>query len=131
MLPEEDHEEAKSNIDAGIKSAEKRLGGNWMKFFLAYDPRPALSGIKCPVLAIIGSKDLQVLPDLNMPEIEKSLVAGGNQDFEMITIEGLNHLFQKCETGTMSEYIWIQETWNPEAMKRIGDWIEQHTAMVN
>lgn len=131
MLPEEDREEAKNNIDAGIKSAEKRLRGNWMKFFLAYDPRPALSQIKCPVLAIIGSKDLQVLPDLNMPEIEKSLVAGGNQDFEMIKIEGLNHLFQKCETGTISEYISIQETWNPEAMKRIGDWIEQHTAMVN
>lgn len=130
LLPEEDQEEASSNIAAGIKSAEKRLNGNWMKFFINYDPRSALSKIQCPVLAIVGSKDLQVLPDLNMPEIEKALSAGGNSDFEMVTIEGLNHLFQKCETGSMNEYITIQETWNPEAMERIGDWIEQHTTLV-
>lgn len=130
LLPEEDREEANNNIDAGITSAQKRLNGKWMKFFISYDPRPALAKIECPVLAIVGSKDLQVLPDLNMPEIEKALTAGGNQDFEMVTIEGLNHLFQKCETGSMSEYITIQETWNPEAMHRIGDWIQQHTTLV-
>ena len=130
MLPEEDVEEARGNIADAIKSAESRLNSNWMKFFITYDPRPALTKINCPVLVIIGSKDLQVLPDLNMPEIEKSLVAGGNKDFEMVTIEGLNHLFQKCETGSMNEYITIQETWNLEAMSRIGDWIEQHTTLV-
>jgi hypothetical protein len=86
--------------------------------------------MKCPVLAIIGSKDLQVLPDLNMPEIEKSLLEGGNKDFEVVTIEGLNHLFQECETGSMNEYITIQETWNLEAMNLIGDWIARHTTLV-
>ena len=102
-----------------------------MKFFIQYDPKPALSKIKSPVFAIIGSKDLQVLPNLNMPQIEKALQQGGNKDFELVTLEGLNHLFQKCETGSLSEYITIQETWNPEALKRIGDWVENHTTAVN
>ncbi len=129
-LPEEDRKLAKENVLKGIESAKKRLDGKWMKYFLQYDPRPALSRIKCPVLAIIGSKDLQVLPDLNMPEIEKALRDGGNEDFEMVTLAGLNHLFQKCETGSMNEYMTIQETWNPEALERIGDWIAARVTLV-
>ncbi len=78
-----------------------------MQYFLAYDPRPALKKIQCPVLAVNGSKDLQVLPDLNMPEIKNALTEGGNQVFEIVELEGLNHLFQTCETGTMSEYFTI------------------------
>ncbi len=129
-IPESKREEAGKEIRTEIQSRKDRLTSNWMRFFLAYDPRPALTKIKCPVLAIIGSKDLQVLPDLNMPEIREALEKGGNKDFEMVTIEGLNHLFQKCETGSMNEYIDIQETWNLKAMNLIGDWIEQRTTLV-
>ena len=53
-----------------------------------------------------------MLPDLNMPQIEKALREGGNKDYEMAVMEGLNHLFQKCETGSMNEYVSISETWN-------------------
>ena len=129
-LPEEDREEAGKNIRAGMEGQMKRLNGNWMRFFLAHDPRPALKDMKCPVFAIVGSKDLQVLPDLNMPEIKKALAEGGNPDFETVVMDGLNHLFQKCETGTMTEYATIQETFNPEALKKIGDWIVDHTSPV-
>ena len=112
---------------AQIPDLNRKLNGKWMRFFHRYDPRPALSKIDCPVLAIIGSKDTQVLPDLNMPEIRKALIKGGNKDFEMVEIEGLNHLFQKCKTGAMGEYISIQETFNQEALAKIGDWIIKHT----
>ena len=125
-LPEEETKDAKSNIE----SAASRFEDEWLKYFIQYDPRPALSNIKCPVLAIIGSKDLQVLPDLNMPEIQKALVKGGNKVFELVTISGLNHLFQECETGSMNEYISIQETWNADALKRIGDWIAARTESI-
>ena len=131
LQPEEELQEAKEAVMGSVAAAKERLEGNWMKFFIQYDPKPALSKIKSPVFAIIGSKDLQVLPNLNMPQIEKALQQGGNKDFELVTLEGLNHLFQKCETGSLSEYITIQETWNPEALKRIGDWVENHTTAVN
>jgi len=32
-----------------------------------------------------------------------------------------------CETGAMSEYADIQETFNPQALKEIGDWIQSKT----
>ncbi len=129
-LPEADREEGGRNLRAGIENELKRLKGNWMRFFLKYDPAPALANIQCPVLAIIGSRDTQVLPELNMPAIRKALTEGGNQDFETVVVDGLNHLFQKCETGGMGEYYTIQETWNPEALEIIGDWIVAHTRAV-
>jgi pimeloyl-ACP methyl ester carboxylesterase len=130
-LPEAIREEAGDNIRQAINNEKGRLEGNWMRFFLGYDPRPALAGIKCPVLAINGSRDTQVLPDLNLPEIRKALGEGGNGDFEIIVLDGLNHLFQTCDTGSMAEYITIQETFNPAALKIIGDWIVRHTTPVN
>jgi uncharacterized protein len=35
----------------------------------------------------------------------------------------LNHLFQTSETGSLSEYVKIEETFAPVALKTIGDWI--------
>lgn len=130
-IPAAARDEAAKNIRQGIGNARRQLKSNWMRFFLAYDPRPALKKIKCPVLAIAGSKDLQVLPDLNIPEIKKALSEGGNPDFEIVVLDGLNHLFQKCETGSMNEYISIQETFNPLALQRIGDWIVAHTSLAS
>ena len=75
------------------------------------------------MLALNGSRDVQVLPDLNLPEIEKALAAGENRDFEVLELAGLNHLFQKCETGAFREYISIPETFSPVALEKIGAWI--------
>ena len=130
-IPESIREEAAKNLRAEVPNLNRRLQEKWLRFFHSYDPRPALSNIKCPVLTIIGSKDTQVLPELNMPEIKKALMKGGNKDFDMVEIEGLNHLFQECETGAMGEYISIQETFNPEALSKIGDWIIEHTTPIN
>jgi hypothetical protein len=48
---------------------------------------------------------------------------GGNQNVTTMKLEGLNHLFQHCETGLPAEYSNIEETFSPEAMKIISDWI--------
>ena len=59
-----------------------------------------------------------------------ALTEGGNRDFELVEMEGLNHLFQKCETGSIVEYATIDETFNPAALKRIGDWIVERTSIL-
>ncbi|HWB08223.1 MAG TPA: alpha/beta fold hydrolase [Pirellulales bacterium] len=100
----------------------------WFRYFLTYDPRPALLKVKCPVLAINGEKDLQVDPRQNLPSIEAALKSGGNPDFQVRELKGLNHLFQHCQTGSPIEYGKIDETFAPEAMELIGDWILSKTA---
>jgi hypothetical protein len=72
-------------------------------------------------------EDLQVLPNLNLPEIGKALAAGKNPDVGTVKLPGLNHLFQRCETGVMNESITIQETIHPAALEKIGGWIASRT----
>ena len=99
----------------------------WMRYFVTYDPQPALEKAKCPVLAINGEKDLQVPPGQNLPAIEKALRAGGNKDFKVIELPGLNHLLQTCKTGSIAEYSQIDETISPVALDLIGSWILEHS----
>ncbi len=99
----------------------------WMHYFLTYDPVPALRQVRCPVLALNGSKDLQVPPEIDLSKIDAALKAGGNKDYTIKELPGLNHLFQTCTTGSPSEYGNIEETISPVALKTMGDWITAHT----
>jgi fermentation-respiration switch protein FrsA (DUF1100 family) len=41
----------------------QKINAKWMREFLDYDPEPALRDSMVPLLAITGSKDVQVDPD--------------------------------------------------------------------
>jgi pimeloyl-ACP methyl ester carboxylesterase len=100
----------------------------WFRYFLAYDPRPALRKVRCPVLALNGEKDFQVDAKLNLKEIALALKEGGNKDFTTRELPGLNHLFQSCRTGSLTEYGAIEETIAPAALQTIADWILEHAS---
>jgi pimeloyl-ACP methyl ester carboxylesterase len=112
----------------GINASAKNFVSPWFRFFTAYDPKPALSKVKCPVLALNGSNDLQVPPSANLPGIIQALEAGGNKDYEVDKLPRLNHLFQTSATGSPSEYSQISETIAPVALETISNWILRHTA---
>ena len=84
---------------AAIDTQVAQFASPWYRYFVAYDPIPALRKLECPVLAIIGEKDLQVPPEENLEAIRTALEAGENPDFDLLELEGLNHLFQTAETG--------------------------------
>lgn len=109
--------------EAQMDAAIKPLTSPWFRYFLSYDPAVALEKVKCPVLAIGGSKDLQVPPKQNLPAIRKALEAGGNKNIEVEELPGLNHLFQTAKTGAPSEYAEIEETIAPVALEKITRWI--------
>lgn len=111
--------EQKKAIDMQLQS----VNNPWFRYFLSYDPRPALRRVKCPVLALNGEKDLQVPPKQNLPAVEKALNEGGNPNFKTMELENLNHLFQSCETGAISEYGQIEETISPEVLEIMTEWI--------
>ena len=96
----------------------------WMQYFLKYDPAPTLEEVDCPVLAINGSKDLQVPSKVNLEAIKNALNKGGNDRVTTKEIENLNHLFQESETGSPDEYASIEQTFSPKALEVILEWIE-------
>ena len=90
----------------------------WMQAFIALDPAAYLPKVKCPVLAIGGSKDLQVLAHPNLDRIKQLCPQADCRE-----IPGLNHLFQHCTTGSPDEYILIEETFSEDAMNTIATFI--------
>lgn len=102
----------------------KMLTLPWMRYLLSFDPAVYLKQVTCPVLAINGEKDCQVIAKDNLPAIEKWLKAGGNKKFTMKEFPNLNHLFQTAKTGNFSEYAQIDETIAPVALETIGTWIQ-------
>ena len=118
----EEREQYGFNED-GVKKRAEILTGPWFRFFMEYDPSAALRKVRCPVLAMIGSLDMQVDPGRNLPAIENALSEGGNKDYRIVEMPGLNHLFQTSETGSPSEYALIEETMSPAALEMVSGWI--------
>lgn len=101
-----------------------QLTGPWMRFFLTYDPSLILKDVRCPVLALNGSKDLQVPAEVNLNGIQHGLAKGRNKAVTAKELPNLNHLFQECKTGSPTEYATIEQTFSPAALKEISDWLK-------
>lgn len=93
----------------------------YIRHFLTVDVGKLLPEIKCPVLALNGTKDTQVDCDANTTRIEKGLA---NCKHSIKKIDGVNHLFQHCNTGIVTEYQQIEETISPEVLQVVAKWIK-------
>lgn len=104
-----------------------QLTSPWMEYFIKYNPAPTLEKVKCPVLAINGSKDLQVPPKENLEAIKNALAKAGNKKVTIKELPNLNHLFQECKTGSPEEYESIEQTFSPNALTEILNWLKIQT----
>ena len=94
----------------------------YMEFFLGLDLSASLSGITCPVMALNGTKDTQVQCDRNITVLKDGLPS--NSRSVIRAEDGLNHLFQHCVTGEVSEYKNIEETFSSEVLSEMIAWIK-------
>ena len=90
-------------------------------------PALYLAKVTCPVLALNGSKDFQVAAKTNLQIIKQTLNENGNNQVTTMELNNLNHLFQECETGALSEYTQIEQTISPSVLEIIKDWITKQT----
>lgn len=98
-----------------------------MRSVLLHDSGQTLRQLKVPVLALNGSRDLQVSAKLNLPAIAAALAESGNSDFTVVELPGSNHLFQNCTKCTVAEYGQLNQTFSPTALLIMGDWLVLHT----
>jgi fermentation-respiration switch protein FrsA (DUF1100 family) len=110
--------------EATVEAQSGMVNSDWFRFFFDYDPVPTLRQVRCPVLALNGSLDLQVPPDQNLPPIRAALAH--DSDVTIVELPGLNHMFQPAKTGSPAEYSQIEETIAPVALDTITDWILKH-----
>ena len=95
----------------------------WLNFFMDYDPSDDITKTLCPVMAINGERDVQVISSLNLIGIKGHLTE--NPKNFVKEYPALNHLFQYCTTGNVSEYRMIEETISPEVLEDIARFIKQ------
>ena len=114
-------------IDRVVAAQVQATNTPWFRHFLTYEPAETIEQVRVPVLAIQGENDLQVPFEENLSGIEAALQRGGNTDYEVHALPGLNHLFQHSETGSPAEYQAIEETWSVDAMELIAGWILKAT----
>lgn len=104
-----------------VRKQVEAYGSPWQKFFISYDPATDIAAASCPVMAVQGTKDLQVTPGLNFTVLERALPKDGKNLLK--EYDGLNHLLQHCDTGHTDEYAQIEETIAPEVLSDIAEWI--------
>lgn len=98
----------------------------WMKYFLSYDPAPALEKLQCPALVLFGEKDLQVPPKQNEKPMRDALTKA-NVEFDVVTFPKANHLFQEAVTGSPSEYASLNKEFVLGFLDKVTEWIKVKT----
>lgn len=93
----------------------------WYEYFVEYDPSADIAATRCPVLALNGSLDCQVLPKSNLAAIRQ--LSTLNSHLSTKEYPGLNHLFQHAQTGAATEYGNIEETISEEVLRDIVTWL--------
>lgn len=96
----------------------------WFRRFLALDPSVYLEKVRCPVLALVGEKDLQVTPTENLAAIKRALARGANQHATVLRLPDINHNLQTARTGKPSEYFEIDETVAPSILTLMSSWMK-------
>lgn len=106
-----------------INTFASSLASPWYKYFLQFNPQPYLEKLRCKVLAINGDKDIQVISKTNLAAIDGALKKSKSSLHSVKEMPGLNHLFQHCKKCTLQEYGELEETFSPEVLKIMSDWI--------
>ncbi len=113
------------NIKKHISTVIAFFMNPWMKYFFNSNPAPLIEKFQCKTLALDGSKDVQVIATSNLAGIHKALEKSKSPAYETRELPGLNHLFQHCTKCTISEYGELEETFAPEALEIMGNWLRK------
>ena len=104
-----------------VEMVHQSMAPPWMRWFIDYDPSDDIRKTSCPVFALNGDRDCQVISSQNLTAIRQLLPTSEKNLIK--EYPSLNHLFQHSTTGLPTEYRQIEETISPEVLQDIATWI--------
>ena len=122
-LPSASQFDLPAALSQNLSAVMRQLSMPYLKHFVTLDVRPLLGVISCPVLALNGTKDMQVEAESNLGALRSGLP--DNPCNKLETVEGVNHMFQHCQTGMTTEYRDIEETFAPEVLETLVEWFSK------
>jgi hypothetical protein len=99
------------------------LNSEWFRQFQTYEARDYLKNLSIPILAINGGSDVQVEPEINNQGFAKGFSKKSQSKSNAVIVPGLNHLMQHCGKCTVTEYSELEETFAPEVLELMAQWI--------
>ena len=121
MMPDPDDYNLPKELKQNYQAVLNQVRTPYLSKLLTLDVRPLLADITCPVLALNGTKDIQVDHESNLDALRNGLKASDANHIE--AIEGANHLLQNCMTGAVTEYRTIEETISPKVLYSVVSWL--------
>lgn len=121
MMPDPDDYNLPKELKQNYQAVLNQVRTPYLSKLLTLDVRPLLADITCPVLALNGTKDIQVDHESNLDALRIGLKASHAHHIE--AIEGANHLLQNCRTGAVTEYRTIEETISPKVLETVIAWL--------
>lgn len=122
-LPSTSQFDLPAALSQNLSAVMRQLSMPYLKHFVTLDVRPLLGVVSCPVLALNGTKDMQVEAESNLGALRSGLP--DNPCNKLETVEGVNHMFQHCQTGMTTEYRDIEETFAPEVLETLVEWFSK------
>ncbi len=117
----------KADKDAFLRSQYNTMVSPGYRSFLISNPELYLHKVRCPVFAINGVNDTQILAEKNLNAIKNNIEKGGNNKVDIKPYPNLNHLFQGSITGQVDEYAKIEETFSIKVLEDITNWLKKHS----
>lgn len=109
-----------ADLAQNLQLVKAQCSTPYMRYFLNLDLTDLIGKIRCPVLALNGTNDRQVDCEENLSILRRGLKGPKT----VLAIEGVNHLFQHCTTGDPSEYKDIEETFAPNVIQLVIEWLK-------
>ena len=127
---EKETKEDNEAVDAHVDCVLSLYKSPWFRFFIDYDPKPALEQVICPALFLFGELDTQVPVEINRTAIWEVKKKSSNNDYTLKMIPKANHLFQSANTGSPSEYMSLEKKFVPGFLEFMSDWVLKRVDIV-
>ena len=95
----------------------------WLRTFLTLNPADYIAKMQCPLLAIGGEKDCQVLAEANLSAI-KRVCKKNRVKCSIVQLKDINHLGQMCETGSVEEYATLGQAPDDMVLETLVNWLD-------
>ena len=95
----------------------------WLTTFLTLNPADYIAKMRCPLLAIGGEKDCQVLAEANLSAI-KRVCKKNRVKCSIVQLKGINHLGQVCQTGAVDEYATLGQAPDDMVLETLVNWLD-------
>ena len=98
----------------------QKVNAKWMREFIAFDPVPVMAATTAPILAITGSKDVQVDP------ADLEVIAATAPNARVLEVPDMDHILRPESAATSNPRHYAKQAQKPldaRAVEAILDWL--------